>query len=232
MIIRILFLLAFYLSAMFCVSAQSLPPTRDFQVWNETAIAFPLIRTKDEKGKVTDRVSFLLLGVLRLGQNRLVPVDERIGFAFDIRVNKNFTFTPSYLYRHVEPGRGRHGTEHEIRFEITYERPFKHFSIKDRPRIEYHARNSRSDTVIFRNKLTLKLPVKRDGKELFTPFIADEPFYDFHQKRWNSNEFSVGIGKKLNKTVSAEAFYLLRNTHLSLPKQTNAVGVNLRFRID
>jgi hypothetical protein len=215
------------------IAAQtSPPPDHDFQVWNETTIAFPIVKKTDAKGRTTDRISFLLLGTLRLGQNRLFPVDERIGAGFDIKLNNNFTFTPSYLYRHTEAGRGREATEHQIRFEVSYEKLFKHFSIKDRPRIEYRVRNSTSDVVNFRNKLSLKIPIKRNDKELFSAFIADEPFYDFSSKRWNANEFSTGIAKKFNKVTSAEFFYLHRNVHIARPRATNAIGVNLRFRID
>ncbi|HEV8593067.1 MAG TPA: hypothetical protein VGQ55_13260, partial [Pyrinomonadaceae bacterium] len=97
------------------VAAQTLsPPNTDFQVWNETTVAFPILKKENKGGKKVDRISLLLLGTLRLGQNRLFPVDERIGFGFDLRLNNNFAFTPSYLYRQVEPGRGRSATEHEI----------------------------------------------------------------------------------------------------------------------
>jgi uncharacterized protein DUF2490 len=227
------FLLTVFLFNTAAIAAQTpTTPNNDFQVWNETTVAFPIVKKEGRYAKSVDRVSLLLLGTLRFGQNRLFPVDERIGFGFDFKLSNYFTFTPSYLYRHVEPGRGRNATEHEIRFEGTFEKTFKSFSIKARPRIEYHVRNSRSDFVSFRNKFTLKVPIKSNDKEIFSPFIAEEPFYDFSAKRWNANEFSAGVSKKLNKTVSAEFFYMLRNVHASLPKTTNAIGVNLRFRID
>lgn len=208
------------------------PPSRDFQSWNDVTIAFPIVKTQDKTGKRIDKVSFLFLGTLRLGRNRMFPVDERGGFGFDIRLNKNFTFTPSYLYRHVEPGRGRHATEHQLRFELNYEKAFRRFTIKDRPRIEYRVKHSASDVVNFRNRLTIKVPVRKDDKEIFAPFVADEPFYDFSLKKWVANEFSAGISKKLNSSTSAEFFYMLRTVSVGLPKTTNAIGVNLRFRVD
>ena len=181
---------------------QDSPPETDFQVWNETTFALPVVKAKDEKGKSFDRLTLLLIGSLRLGQNRLAPVDERIGGGFDVVLNKHFNFSPTYLYIAAQPARGRKEFEHRLRFDVTFNHNFKHFSIKDRNRVEYRARHSRSDSVRYRNKFTFSVPVNRDGKELFTPFISDEPYYDFAAKQWSRNDFSPGIGKKFTDKLS------------------------------
>ncbi|HKX84965.1 MAG TPA: DUF2490 domain-containing protein [Pyrinomonadaceae bacterium] len=208
------------------------PPENDFQIWNEVTLAFPVIKSVSDDKKSYDRLSILAFGTLRLGQNRLFPVDKRVGAGFEFKPNRHFSVTPTYLYRVSEAARGRQATEHRLRFEVAYEKSFGYFSLKDRPRIEYRIRNSRSDVVLFRNKLTLKVPIKKDGKELFSPFIADEPFYDFKSKRWNANEVSLGFSRKLTSALSAEFFYLLKNSSHTLPGTVHAVGTNLRIRID
>jgi hypothetical protein len=211
--------------------AQTSESDSDFQVWNETKLVIPIKFDEDENGKRTDKVSFVLMGALRLGQNRLFPVERRVGLGLDIRLNNNFSLSPSYYYRNGEELRNRRDSEHRIRTDLTYERKWNSFSLKDRNRVEYRIRHSRGDSVRYRNKLTFKVPVRKDGKELFAPFAADEVFYDFRAGEWARNEFSVGISKKLSSTASADFFYVLRNNRSGTIRTINAVGVNLKFTI-
>ena len=212
--------------------AQTSQPKSDFQIWNETVVSIPLVKTKDKDGKESEKLSFLVFGVLRFGQNLTRSVDNRIGFGFDIKLNNLITLSPTYLYRGGEPFRSRKEYEHRVRFDLTLEKKWKSFSIKDRNRLEYRIRNSRSNAVRYRNKFTLRIPVYKDGKEIFAPFVADEPFYDFSARAWSANEFSAGISKKFDKNVSAEFFYLLKNNRGNSLKYINAFGVNLKFKID
>jgi len=222
-------LLIFWLSIS--AASQNTVPESDFQVWNETTFSLPVIKSKDEKGKSFDRLSLLLITSLRFGQNRLALADERIGGGFDLVINKNFNFSPTYLYIAAQPGRGRKEFEHRIRFDLGFTQKFKHFSIKDRNRVEYRARHGRADSVRYRNKFTFSVPVNRDGKELFTPYISDEPYYDFAAKQWSRNDFSPGISKKFTDKLSADFFYVWRHNRTGLPGNVHAVGVNLKVKV-
>ncbi len=202
----------------------------DFQVWNETTFSIPFIRGT-EKAKPVDRVSLLLLGTVRLGQNRLYPVDRRIGAGIDVRINKYFTFSPTYLYRYSEAVRDRGSFEHRIRFDLTAEKKFKHFSLRDRNRVEYRMQHSRSDFVRYRNKVSLRVPVKKDEKEIFAPFVANEFFYSSADKSWSSNEFSAGIGLKLRQNTSAEFFYVYRTNDTGSIRQIHGIGANFKIVI-
>jgi hypothetical protein len=224
--------ISFLLMLSVLCKAQSDPPVKDFQIWTETSVSVPLIKEKTPDGKSVERLSIFFFGTLRLGQNRAYPVDKRLGVGFDIRLNDHFTFSPIYLYRAGEPGRDRKEYEHRIRFDLTFDHKWKRFSIKNRDRIEYRIRHSRADSVRFRNKFTFKVPVTKNEKELFAPFVADEPFYDFHEKAWTRNEFSAGISKKINKNLTADFFYILQNNRGSTLKYVNGVGVNLKFKLD
>jgi hypothetical protein len=212
-------------------TAQTGPvPETDFQIWNDTTVTIPVIQQKDKKGKEFDRLAIFFTGTLRLGQNRATLVDERIGAGLDLALNHAFTFSPNYLYRAEQPGPGRKAFEHRIRFDLTYEHKWKTFSIKNRGRIEYRIRNSHDDSVRYRNKFTFKVPVKRDGKEILAPFVADEPYYDFTAKEWSRNDLTVGIAKTFGK-VGTEFFYVWRHNRRGLPQDINAVGVNLKFKL-
>jgi hypothetical protein len=127
-------LLPFLLLAVFatCIAAQSTIPEKDFHIWNETTFVLPVLRSRDSEGKRHDRLSLFLVGNLRLGQNRLVPVDERIGGGFELTLNKHFSFAPTYLYVAGESGHHHPDIEHRIRFDLFVQHKFGHFTIKDR----------------------------------------------------------------------------------------------------
>lgn len=220
--------------ALICFSAlnffaQTPAPESDFQVWNDTQIAIPLVKSKDKK---TERVSLIFYTTLRTGENSKRFIDERFGAGFEFRVNKYLTFTPNVIYRAGQPVTGGREYETRLRFDVGLEKKFNSFGIKNRSRIEQRFRNSRADTTRFRNKFTLTVPVNRNGKEIFAPFVATEPFYEFQSKHWTRNEFSVGISKKFNSSFTAEFFYLLQNNRGRTLRYVNVAGVNLKFKID
>jgi hypothetical protein len=204
----------------------------DFQVWNETTLVFPVLKQKDESGKAVDKLSLLVLGTLRLGQNRLYPVDVRAGAGFDLRLNKYFNFSPTYYYRRGEPLRDRKEYEHRLRFDLTVGNRWKNFSIRDRNRIEYRIRNSRSDSVRYRNKFAVAFPVRHGEKEIFSPFVADEWYYDITAKEFSTNEFNVGITRKLSSNTSTDIYYVRRDFKSGPIRYVNGIAVNLKIRID
>ena len=179
---KIIFLFALAFLMSLGINAQQ-APEKDTQFWNETTVSIPVKGTDD-------KLSVFINGNIRVGQNLKHFVDERIGGGFDYKFNKNVSYSSSYLYRAGQPFKSRKEYEHRLRFDLTFENKWKNFSIKDRNRIEYRIRNSRSDSVRYRNKFQFKVPVKKDGKELFSPFVADEPYYDFSVKKFTRNEFS------------------------------------------
>lgn len=226
---KILISTALLLLSTVCILPQSAAPESDFQVWHETQIAVPLKKTADKK---SDRVTMIFYGVLRAGRNLTSFIDERIGVGFQFRVNKYFNFTPNVLYRAGQPVAGRKEYETRLRFDASVEKEFKKFSISNRGRIEHRIRNSRSDSTRFRNKFQVTVPVKKEGKELFSPFAATEPFYEFQSKHWTRNEFSVGIKKKFNPNFSADFFYMLQNNRGNSFRYINIIGVNFKIKID
>jgi len=229
-----LFLLLFLTSALFTFSAfgQTTPDRTEFQIWTETTLDIPIIKELDENQKPSTKLSVFFVGTLRFGRPKIAAVDERIGAGFNWRIRKGLSYSSSYLYRYAEAVRGKPEYEHTIRFDLSAEKKWKHFSLKDRNRIEYRIRNNKPDSVRYRNKLTAKFPIKNDGKEIFAPFVATEPFFDFTGSQFSSNEFSAGITKKLNKNLSADVYYLNKANRSGTPKYINAIGVNLTITLD
>jgi hypothetical protein len=212
--------------------AQTTPPESDFQFWNETQIIVPLIKSKDKKGKDFERVSLFLSGTLRFGRNYTRFVDERIGFGFDFKITKLLTLTPSYLYRAAQPYQNRKEFESRFRFAASVENKWTRVSVRDRNLIEYRMRNSRADSVRYRNKLQFNFPIHRAKKEIFAPFVADEIYYDFHEKAWTRNELTLGVNRKFTPDFSADFFYLNQRNRGNVLKTVNALGVNFKIKID
>jgi len=216
---------------VFSASAASQIPTpsNDFQIWNEISVAFPIIKAKDKNNKEFDRLTFSLNGVLRFGDKISRLVDKRIGFGFGYRLNKYISFAPDYLYRGNKPSRGVKQYEHRLRFALALENKWRRFSLIDRNQIEYRIRHSRKDSVRYKNRLRFEYPLKKSKKEIFTPFVSNEPFYDFSEKKLTRNELFAGINKKFNNGFSADFYYLFVKDR-GFPKIVNGVGINLRFK--
>lgn len=230
---RPFFILAIIFFAPNVLFSQTTPPHSDSQFWNDTQITIPLKKEKDAKGKVFDRINLNLTTTLRVGQNWRHFVDERIGFGFDFKVNSYLTLSPSYLYRADQPYAGKSERESRYRFAATLEKKFRHFAIKDRNLIEYRDRYRRvANSTRYRNRFTFSIPVLRDNKEIFSPFIQDEPYYDFLAKGWTRNEFSVGINKKFNHNFSTDIFYMFQRNRGNTLKNVNVLGVYFKIRID
>ncbi len=230
---KLFLLLLVVFSCISTVSSQtSETDNLDNQFWNEMQLVFPLVKKEDESGETIDKLSLFVNGNLRFGRNISRLTDKRIGFGFDYRLNKYVSFTPSYIYIAQQSAAGVNEYESRLRFAVNLENGWKKFSVDDRNLVECRFRNSRSDSVRYRNRLRFQYPIKKDNKELFVPFAANEIYYDFQAKTFSRNEFSVGANRKLNSNVTADFFYLLRINKRDSPRQLNVFGVNLTIKID
>ncbi|HEX9959544.1 MAG TPA: DUF2490 domain-containing protein, partial [Pyrinomonadaceae bacterium] len=131
-----------------------------------------------------------------------------------------------------QPYRNRKEFESRFKFAAMLENKWTRVSVRDRNLIEYRARNSRADSVRYRNKLQFNFPIHKDKKEIFAPFVADEIFYDFHDKAWTRNELTLGISRKFTPDFSADFFYLYQRNRGDVLKNVNAFGINLKFKFD
>ena len=226
-----LFLFTIFTCISTALSQTSETDDLDKQFWNETELVFPLVKKEGESGETIDKLSLLVNGNLRFGRNISRLTDKRIGFGFDYRLNKYVSFTPSYIYI-AQQSAGVNEYESRLRFAVNLENSWKKFSVDDRNLIEHRFRNSRSDSVRYRNRLRFRFPIKKDDKELFVPFAANEIYYDFQEKTFSRNEFSVGASRKLSPNVTADFFYLLQTNKSGSPKQLNVFGINLTIKID
>lgn len=101
-------------------------------------------------------------------------------------------------------------------------------ALSNRARIEYRNREDAENLWQYRNKLTIKLPVKFTSYEI-QPYIADEIFYDFDEETLGRNRAYVGFSLKLLKNLKAEIYYLLQSSEKGKDwTEYNVLGTKLK----
>jgi len=211
------------------VSAQiNRVPARDAQFWNDVQLSIPLKKSADGK---KEKISLLFAGTLRIGRNVTHPVDERVAVGLEFKVAPRWTITPSFLYRAAQPYEGRKEYEHRLRFDATYEQKLGRFTFKDRNRLEYRIRAATPDSVRYRNRIQIGTPLKMKGKEILAPFIANELYYDFRQRKRSRNDAIIGVARKLGPDASVEIFYLYKVDNGTVLNHFNVVGTSFKLKI-
>ncbi len=195
----------------------------DTQFWNETTVEFPI--DKD--------ISGIVIGNLRVTDNFSDLSDKRIGFAVKFKIKKNISIQPSYLFRVQTAGGRANRYEHRARLDITPSFKFNKFAIENRSRFEHRFKtDGRDDETYYRNRTKIKIPVTKNDKEIITPFIANDTYFDLQNPNVYRNDSIVGISRKFTKNATAEFFYQYRKNFQSGEDHINIIGVNLKFKID
>jgi hypothetical protein len=211
--------------------AQTFDENSDIVGWSDITFIVPL-KKKDENGKRVDEWILNVGGVLRYGRNLKRPIDERGVVSINYRFNKNFTVGTGYLYRRFRLTEAQRQYEHRLMFFLNSSKDWENIQLRNRSMTTYLIKHSRPDTVVFRNRAQLNFPIMKDKKEVITPFVADEPFYDFREKRWFRNDFFAGVSKQFTPKFGADFYYLRQGFNLGALRQTNGFGMSFRIRID
>jgi len=100
--------------------------------------------------------------------------------------------------------------------------------VSNRSRLEFRIKQASEDKLRYRNKTTIKFPVKFTKFEL-QPYIADEIFIDFQSVEATRNRFYVGFGGKLFKLTTGGFYYMIQSGKSSgLWKDTHVLGTKLK----
>lgn len=106
------------------------------------------------------------------------------------------------------------------------------FAFTSRNRFEYRHFDYKSDSWRYRNKFTLKYPL-RIGKINTEPYVADEIYFSCFSgtNQFNQNRASAGIGFDITKHIKAEIYYMLVSVKRSTGKwfDSNVLGTKLRI---
>lgn len=200
----------------------SRPPDRDDnQIWHETVIGLPL----------TKKLTLNLNGVLRFSGDQKRFTDDRAGFGFTYKFNKNVSAGTAYLYRFTETVRNRKNYENRVIAYLTLSKSFGKFGVSNRNQYEYQARNSRSDKWVYRNRLQIEREIKLENFH-FKPFASAEVFYDSQTERFSRLRLIGGVSKKLYKNLTLDAYYMRQQDGTTRPGDLNVFGATLRLNFD
>lgn len=221
---------AFFLILTFVnfVAGQTSAPKSVFQSWNETQLILPLIRSKDAKGKSFDRLTATFSGISRIGRKDFDFLDDRVGLTLDLRVNKYLSLFGGSLYRRDEIVENVKRYETRLMTGAIVSKVWHEFSFRDRNMFEHRFRNGRGDTDLYRQRIQISHPLRWEKKELFSPFISEEGYYEITSRQWVQNEFYAGITRRINSKTTLDIAYL-RND--SKPVNVNGLSLNLKIRL-
>lgn len=231
MLLRILFIAALCGLFTSSVFSQTVDENSDIVAWSDATLIVPLTK-RDEGGKRVDQWILNVTGTLRFGRNIKRPVDERGQATINYRFNKYFTAGTGYMYRRYRLTEAQRLYEHRMMFFLLAEKKWPSVVLKNRALTTYLIKNSRSDTVVYRNRIQIGFPIVKNKKEVVTPYIADEPFYDFSLKRWFRNDLHIGVSKQFTPKFGADFFYLRQGINTGALRQTNGFGMSFRYRLD
>ncbi len=220
-------LVVIFLSAA-AAFAQTAPLPSQFQSWNEVQLIVPLLRAKDGKGKSVDKATATFNGIARVGRSSLDFLDNRAGATIDFRVSKYVSLLTAVLYRRDEIVKNVPRYETRLGFGATFSKTFRGFTFRDRNMFEHRFRGGRIDTNLYRQRIQVSRPVKFHKKELFSPFISEEGYYDLRSKSWVQNEFYAGISRRIDARTSLDIAYVRSDTR---PVNVNGVSLSLKFKL-
>ncbi len=191
-----------------------------------------MVKRKSVNGTSADKVSLLITQTNRLDVNPLAALDERIGIGVEFAVNKYVTLTPNYLFQSVRTLGSSWSQRQWIRLDATVGKSWKSITIRDRTRIEQNVRQESPDVTRLRNRPMIRMPVLKGDKKLFDVNAFVEATYDLSQGRLATTDLSVGISRPLTDHLTADLYFLHRDLVRSTRRDINALGVNLRIRLD
>jgi hypothetical protein len=193
-------------------------PRSDFQGWTDFAASHPL----------SDRTEFQIGAGLRYGNDQGHLIYRRISSGFAFHWHKLLTLEPYYQYSVSDSLAGPLTPENRLAFATTVGTPWKRWYFSDRNlgerRFLVGAREWR-----YRNRLELRRTVSVVRKEL-SVFAWDEVYYSSLVGRWYRNRLAIGAGRRLNRRLSIDLFYVHQNDGYSHPGNLNGLGLALKTR--
>src|SRR5688572_3508176 len=205
---------------MWEISAQTLQPQDDTQLWNEIQLTVPL----------TKHFEFYTAATARLGGNVTRMNDGRYAIGFGWKPTKSLHILPYYWHIKMRNALGQFRTENRLSVRATYRFPIKQFGLIHRSTYEYR---SRRPLTAWRYRFGMLVEKELPKKFLSSAkaFIGDEVFYDSLLNRISRNRFTAGINKGLSKQLSVDIYYLRQNDRFSRPGNLHVMGVTWRVKM-
>jgi hypothetical protein len=191
----------------------------DFQIWNTDYQNIDLIK----KVKLSMEQEF------RFGENAsefyYQHYEWGVVFGFDKMLDIAFCYRLVLdKYKHKWREEDQPNVNATLKFDLWK------FKIDDRNRIEYRHFRFKEDSVRYRNKLGIKLPLDL-LKMKVSPYTSNEIFIASNSTGFNENRFSSGIEFELTKYVKADIYYMLKSNRIINDKWNNANVLGTKLKI-
>ena len=204
--------------AAFCVSVSA--AASDFQYWNTNTAQWRIKKdwrlSAEQELRFTDKASRLSYEHTDLS----LTYSGMAGW-FDLDAG----------YRHIyQKDKGKWKYECRPSLSGTFKTDLFGLDIRNRNKLEYRIREGKNDNWRYRNRTTVKLPVKIDKFE-FKPYVADEIYLDLSDlARMKRNRFYSGIEFKILEPLVLDVYYLLESDKGRKKWiDTNVLGTKLKF---
>jgi len=189
----------------------------DVQYWNGESV----------KVKFSEHTSVTVEEEFRFGENAGTMYHNHTDVGVGYRMNDYLQFGANY--RQVFSKKGKDwDTEYRPHVNLTVVYPADLFTVKSRNRMEYRIVESHDDYFRYRNKFSLEVPLPMDILN-FTPYVADEIYYDLDKGEMNKNRVYAGLKVKITANIRADIFYMRESSKSGKWKETNVFGSSLFY---
>jgi hypothetical protein len=191
----------------------------DFQIWN----------TDVEEFKVNNNLKLAFEEEFRWGDNAREFFYQHYDAGLSYTLNKYWNVGGGYRQIY-ELNKGKFKPENAPYITATLSLSGGGFVFDSRSRFEYRHFDYKSDSGRYRNKFTLKYPLKLQKLEI-QPFVSDEVFLSFiRADQFNQNRLSAGLGINIVKNIKAEIYYMLVTVKSSGKwADANVLGTKLKI---
>lgn len=192
-----------------------------FQVWLTTAQEFKVAK---------DKLKIALEEEFRWGDDAREFYYQHYDLGMAYALSKNWDIGGGYRQVYELNNKGKFKEENEPYIIATLKLSLGKFSFNSRNRFEYRHFDYKADSGRYRNKFTLKYPLKVAKFEV-QPFVSDEIFFGFGgTNQFNQNRFTSGLGFDIIKNIKGEIYYML----VTVKRPTgwydsNVLGIKVRM---
>jgi hypothetical protein len=145
------------------------------QSWNQVQLIVPVSRSTDSEGTSVNNVTAIIEGIARFGRDADLT-DARLGVEFDFRANKHLTIARALSTVAMRLSRTSSASRHGSPLTDIF--CYVEYCFVPRPQpLRVSSSERRNDISVYRHRLQISVPVKHEGKVIFSPFLSEEAFY-------------------------------------------------------
>ena len=192
----------------------------DFQIWN----------TDYQNVDVTRDVKLTMEQEFRFGENASEFYYQHYEWGAVFGFDKMLDIALCYRlvfdkYKHKWREEDQPSVNATLKFDLW------RLKLDDRNRIEYRHFRFKEDSVRYRNKFGIKLPLDF-LKIKVSPYASDEIFITSDSTGFNENRFSSGLEFGLTKYVKADIYYMFKSNKIKDDKWNSANVLGTKIRIE